>query len=140
MISVSRECGFCGKYAKAEVLEGHSPICPHCQKTWPCVSVRFAFDTCPFCQCRQFYVQKDFNQALGCLIMAFGIILVPLTYGISLPVFALVDWILYRKVPTIVVCYRCAGEFRGFSVSENLKSFMHHIGEKYEKERESKKG
>jgi len=136
MISVGRECEFCGQYARVEILPGTPPACPVCQKTWPAVHSDFLFESCPFCKCRQFYVQKDFNQAAGCLIMLFGIILVPLTYGISLPVFALVDWFLFRRVPTIAVCYRCGCEFRGFTIPKGFKNFMHHIGEKYEREQE----
>lgn len=78
---------------------------------------------------------KDFNQALGCLIMAGGIVLVPFTYGLSLPVFALLDWVLFRRVASFVVCYRCATEFRGFVVPKHFKPFLHHIGLKYDKYR-----
>lgn len=71
--------------------------------------------------------------------MLLGILLVPVTYGISLPVFALIDWALYKKVSALAVCYRCGGEFRGFSIPGHFKGFMHHIGEKYEREQESGK-
>ena len=92
------------------------------------------FETCPYCLCHQFYTQKDFNRLLGCVVVMVGIILVPKTYGLSLPVVALMDWFLYRKVPTMVICYRCGTEYRGFSVPTRFKSFIHAIGEKYERE------
>ncbi len=69
------------------------------------------------------------------MVMGVGIVLVPVTYGLSLPVFALIDWIIYKKVPKLVACYRCGAEFRGFKVPEGLKAFMHHIGLKYDKYR-----
>jgi len=65
--------------------------------------------------------------------MIIGIALVPATYGLSLPVFALMDWLLHRKVPTLINCYKCGSEFRGFNNSKNFKPFMHHIGIKYDK-------
>ena len=67
--------------------------------------------------------------------MLAGIILVPWTYGLSLPFFALIDWVLHKRVPTLVNCYKCGTEFRGFPVLKHFKAFMHHIGLKYDKYR-----
>ena len=67
--------------------------------------------------------------------MGIGIVLVPKTYGLSLPVFAFIDWLIYKFVPTIVACYRCGSEFRGFETPKQFKPFMHHIGLKYDKYR-----
>lgn len=67
--------------------------------------------------------------------MSVGIGLVPWTYGLSLPIFALIDWLFYRKVPMMAHCYRCGAEFRNFSYPKRLKQFMHHIGLKYDKYR-----
>ena len=93
------------------------------------------FDSCPICECRQFYLIKDFDRLIGCTVMIVGILLVPLTYGLSLPFFALIDWILYKKVPSIIVCYRCGCEFKGFKIAiQRFKPFMHHIGLKYDKD------
>jgi hypothetical protein len=91
------------------------------------------FESCPVCRCRQFYVQKDFNRAAGCLIMVVGILLVPMTYGLSLVVFAAVDAMLYRCVPAMAICYRCRTEYRNFPIPQRLKPFLHHIAMKYEK-------
>ena len=111
-------------------------FCPKCRKSWGRIdSFEKIFDACPVCQCRQFYTSKDFNQALGCLIMAIGIIFVPWTYGLSLPVFALIDWLLHKRVPSIINCYRCGTEFRDIPCSKPFKLFMHHIGLKYDKYR-----
>ena len=140
MSSVFFECG-CGQSVTANILE-EKITCPSCGKSWPASTENPFFEICPLCDCRQFYTQKDFNRALGCLVMLAGIILVPATYGLSLPFFAFFDWLLYRRVPTMIVCYKCGAEFRGFSLPAHLKEFLHPIGEKYErkKEKESKKG
>ncbi len=136
MMTLSRFCPNCKKYGILEIKDHVDLICPSCQQQWGKVEKAEAlFDRCPICTCRQFYTDKDFNQALGFVIMGVGIVLVPWTYGLSLPVFALADWFIYRSVPRLVACYRCGSEYRGFSIPDRLKSFMHHIGLKYDKYR-----
>jgi hypothetical protein len=136
MASISRFCPNCKKYSRLEVSNHQSLICSHCQNLWGEINeVSAVFERCPICTCRQFYIDKDFNQVIGFIIMGVGILLVPKTYGLSLPFFALIDWLIYRKVSKLVACYRCGSEFRGFSIPPQLKPFMHHIGLKYDKYR-----
>jgi hypothetical protein len=136
MPTISRECPQCKKYAQIELNQALQ--CPHCQFLWARVeSVDKIFESCPLCACRQFYLDKDFNQVLGCFIMLGAIALVPFTYGISLAVFALIDFFLRKKIKSMVVCYRCGAEFRGFTPPPHLKGFMHHIGLKYDKTRDA---
>ena len=139
MPSIARACSHCKRYSSLEVSQPFLNLsCPFCSQSWGTITgLAEIFDACPICQCKQFYTQKDFNQVLGCLVMAIGITLVPWTYGLSLPVFAGVDWLLYERVPTIAVCYRCDTEFRGFPLPKRLKLFMHHIGMKYDKMRDN---
>lgn len=136
MGSITWKCPSCKKYSEIEIIPTGDIICRECgHKAGQFSSATFAFEACPICTANQFYVSKDFNQALGCLIMLTGIVLVPKTHGLSLPVMALLDWLLYRKVPSMGVCYRCDAEFRGLSLPKRLKPFMHHVGEKYDKYR-----
>ena len=133
--TLARHCPQCKKYGSVEVKTGEF-ICPHCSNSWGTVEdVNKVFESCPACQCRQFYLSKDFNQFVGCSIMLVGIVLVPWTYGLSLPVFALIDWGLHKRVSSIVNCYKCGTEFRGFEIPSRFKPFMHHIGLKYDKYR-----
>ena len=134
MYTISRECDSCKKFFQIPVSENQPIVCPQCCKEWGKVeSIAKVFEGCPVCGGRQFYLQKDFNQALGCLIMLIGIALVPWTFALSLPIFALFDWFLHKRVPTIVICYKCLSEFRGFQILPHFKPFLHHIGEKYDK-------
>ena len=136
--SISRECMKCKQYSRIEISSDQEILCPHCHEKWGEVDkLETIFEHCPLCACRQFYTDKDFNQAIGCLIMFIGIILVPFTYGISLPVFALIDFLLRKKIKSMIVCYRCGAEFRGFETPAHLKGFMHHIGLKYDKTRDA---
>ena len=77
---------------------------------------------------------KDFNKALGLAIMFVGVCLAPSTYCLSLPVLSFFDWLLYRRVPNMVVCYDCRSEFRGFEVPADMEGFKHFLAEKFEKE------
>ncbi len=68
--------------------------------------------SCGVCGCEHLYRQRDFNRAWGCGLVALGAALVPWTYGLSLVVLALVDLILYYRLPESVVCYRCDTVYR----------------------------
>ncbi len=111
--------------------------CPGCGKSMGEIKNKEdIFDYCPICDCRQFYLTKDFNQYLGYGIVVLACILVPVTYGLSLPVLALIDWLLYKRAKNVVNCYRCGCEFHNIDYShKNFKPFMHHIGLKYDKYR-----
>jgi len=131
--TITYRCSQCKKSCEMEAREG-SFSCPHCAKPGGKVdSLDNLLDQCAICQCRQFYLSKDFNQVLGLLILAVGIVLVPKTYGLSLPLFALVDWVLYKRVPTIVNCYQCGAIFRGLVTPMHLKPFSHPTGLRYDK-------
>ncbi|MEE9167989.1 MAG: hypothetical protein V3U24_11095 [Candidatus Neomarinimicrobiota bacterium] len=134
MPSVSKECGVCGEYYR-QVVEGETEIiCPHCRNEKAEISgVSWNLTRCPFCDCRQFYRRKDFNQAMGCFIIIVGAVLVPFTYGISLALLVFVDWLIYRNVSDLGVCYRCGSEFREFGLlPDTVSSFDHHTAELYE--------
>jgi hypothetical protein len=136
MSTISRFCPSCKKYARILIQDQFDVCCPHCQDQWGKIEKTDAvLERCPVCTCRQFYIDKDFNQIVGFAIMGVGIVLVPFTFCLSLPVFALIDWLIYKKVPRLVACYRCGSEFRGLSIPPQLKPFMHHIGLKYDKYR-----
>lgn len=136
-VTLARHCPQCKHYAVIELHDQAVLNCPHCATEWGRVETLNAiFEYCPVCRGRQFYTSKDFNQFVGCLIMLVGIILVPFTYGLSLPFFALIDWLLFRRVAALINCYKCAGEFRGFKEElKRFKPFIHHIGLKYDKYR-----
>lgn len=137
---IARHCLHCHSYAEIPISASKSIHCPYCEKSWgEGISEDKIFDRCCVCQSRQFYTAKNFNQLLGCLIMLIGIILVPWTYGLSLPLFALLDFFLHKRVPTIVICYKCGTSFHNYPIPSHLKPFMHHIGLKYDKFRDQYK-
>lgn len=135
-VTITVDCPSCRKSMTLPLKEGEILRCPECNaQAGQIPALENIFSSCPVCQCRQFYIQKDFNRGLGCLIVLIGILLVPLTYGLSLPLFAGIDWLIYRRYPAMVICYKCAAEYRGLPAPKGLKSFLHHIGLKYDKYR-----
>ena len=133
--TISWDCPSCQKPAVVEPRTG-ALICPHCQEDCGRVDDAEHFpESCPRCSCTQFYLVKDFNQAYGCVMMLIAIVLVPKTYGLSLPAMWLLDVMLFRRVPSAGICYRCGAEFRGFPIPEHIKPFIHHIGVKYDRKR-----
>lgn len=90
-------------------------------------------DVCAACQGRQLYVQRDFNQRAGLLIVVIGAALAPFTpYYSSLIAAALVDAALYAVLPEITVCYRCHAHYRGFRRNPRHAAFDLHLAEQYD--------
>jgi hypothetical protein len=94
------------------------------------------FRQCAVCSSARLYRQRDFNRFLGIVVVVVGAVLVPFTYGISLPVVFLIDLILYRRVAEMAVCYLCRAEYRGIEVPKRVLPFRHHLAAGYEKRRE----
>lgn len=93
---------------------------------------RRVVDRCPACSGEQFYVQRDFNQKAGLLIVIVGAALAPFTpYYASLFAAAAIDAILYVWLPEIAVCYRCQAHFRGFTRNPKHEAFDLHLAEQY---------
>ncbi|MFQ5768083.1 MAG: hypothetical protein ACE5ID_08895 [Acidobacteriota bacterium] len=90
-----------------------------------------AVDQCLLCGERHLYRQRDFNQRTGCLILGAGavagLILAGL-YGILwlwgvLLAMAVLDALLYRLVPDVVICYRCKAHHREMKDNPKIKPF-----------------
>jgi predicted RNA-binding Zn-ribbon protein involved in translation (DUF1610 family) len=115
---VRTQCRSCGLPFPAVLSPETAELaCPGCGTVRSVICERegwteTAVEVCPLCGCRHLYRQRDFNRALGCLLVVAGAALVPWTFGLSLPVFGLVDIWLYRRLKDAVVCYRCDTVYR----------------------------
>lgn len=96
-------------------------------------------ERCAFCGNRAFFVQKDFDQRLGCLLMAISL-------GLALfagwkfgwiwftPVLlasVVVDWIVARRIGAVTICYRCDAEYRDLPLNPRHRSYDPHVAERY---------
>jgi hypothetical protein len=89
-------------------------------------------DSCRSCGAKDLYFQKDFPRKIAIPIVLIGIVTVPWTYGLSLIAVALIDFVLYRLVPWMTVCYKCRAEYHGFNKNPSHKEFDRHIDELYQ--------
>jgi hypothetical protein len=94
------------------------PECPGCRRPFPALrpaaDPRSPLEACSVCGGPAFYLQKDFNQRIGCLIFLAGAALAPWTHYLSLVAGSLLDGILYLTLPNAGVCYTCRSVFRGY--------------------------
>jgi hypothetical protein len=94
---------------------------------------------CAFCGNRAFFLQKDFDQRLGCLFMAVSLGLALFAgwkYGWIwfTPVLlatVVVDWIVAARVRPVTICYRCDAEYRDVPINPRHRGYDPHIAERY---------
>jgi len=94
---------------------------------------------CAFCGGHAFFLQKDFDQRLGCLVMAVSLA-VALFVGWRagwiwftpvLLVSVVVDWIVAAKIKPVTICYRCDAEYRDVPVHPRHEGYDPHVAERY---------
>jgi hypothetical protein len=96
-------------------------------------------ERCAFCGNRAFFLQKDFDQRLGCLLMGISLA-IALYVGWQFgwiwftPVLlasVVVDWIVAARIRPVTICYRCDAEYRDLPVHPRHKGWDPHVGERY---------
>ncbi|HXH38267.1 MAG TPA: hypothetical protein VNN08_06540 [Thermoanaerobaculia bacterium] len=103
---VSRPCDFCGAANGVAAPEADAII-----------------DRCGSCGHEELYFQKDFNRKTGIALVVIGSIFVPWTYGLSLLGVTILDYIVWRIVKDVIVCYDCQAVHRGYPPNPALKPF-----------------
>ena len=96
-------------------------------------------DRCSRCESTALFSQKDFDQRLGCALLALGAALAlavsRLFGGIwfvpALLVFAAVDLVLARRIGSVVICYRCDTEYREVPDAASHKPYDPHVAERF---------
>ncbi len=117
-MKIRTQCRACGYPFRSEIAPGAAALaCPQCGETRPVAAEGWSarpprVAACPLCGCEHLYRQREFNRALGCLLVAVGAAFVPWTYGLSLVALSLVDLWLYYRLSDSVVCYRCDTVYR----------------------------
>ena len=120
-----------------------SHACAKCgrayQVAWDGAPAREGVELCGFCGNRAFFLQKDFDQRLGCVIMAASLgaaLLVGWRLGWIwfTPVLlstVLIDWIVAARIHPVTICYRCDAEYRGVPIHPGHKPYDPHVAERY---------
>jgi hypothetical protein len=94
---------------------------------------------CAFCRSRAFFLQKDFDQRLGCLFMGLSLAAALLVgwklgwfwFTPALLASVVVDWIVAARIKPVTICYRCDAEYRGMAVNASHRGYDPHIAERY---------
>ncbi len=90
---------------------------------------------CVICNHPFFYGEKDFPKFLRFMFLGLGIGFSFFTYGLSLLACGILDWILYKTLPMVRVCYQCQSEYRGFPPKGNFEEFDPYKGVAYDAKR-----
>jgi hypothetical protein len=96
-------------------------------------------DVCSRCSSSALFVQKDFDQRLGCAILAAGaVVALALSWrfgGIwfvpALLVVAAADVVLARRVKPVVICYQCDTEYREVPDLSASRAYDPHVAERF---------
>jgi hypothetical protein len=98
---------------------------------------------CAICGNHELYRKKDFPQRLGLAILALACLasvepyrryMIWLVWTILLGSLAF-DYLLYRLVGDVVVCYRCLAQYRGVPANANFAPYELGIAERYRQEK-----
>jgi len=80
-------------------------------------------DRCAACAHEELFFQKDFNRRTGIALVVLGSIFVPWTYGLSLLGVTILDYVVWRIVKDVIVCYDCQAVHRGYPPNPAIKPF-----------------
>lgn len=142
-------CPSCGSVNRIAQVESTSTAsCQNCGQRHELYHEAFddnGLHACAWCATEDIYLQKDFPQALGLLIVIVGFAISTVFWYYEMPLWtyfvlmasALVDMLLYYRVPNVSICYRCLSQFRGDG-SNPFGRFRHFdlaVGERYRQER-----
>ncbi|MBI4229747.1 MAG: hypothetical protein HY608_02815 [Planctomycetes bacterium] len=124
LVGRCRRCDAMVRLSPASVPE--EVPCPACASplavAWPSDAGRSGIEACVLCGFRRFFSQRDFNRGAGlwlvvAAILASAVLFAkgpPLAWLSVLGAFAVVDGLLLRLLPEVVVCYVCQSVYRGF--------------------------
>ncbi len=142
-------CKPCGAVDRvADPQPGQTLVCPACgdERVVP-VTVFDAegLRACLYCGTADLYIQKDFPQRLGMAIVIVGFAISTVTWYYERPLAtyaillasALLDMVLYYRVPDVTICYRCLAQHRGIGTNpgRRFRYFDLAVGERYRQER-----
>jgi hypothetical protein len=119
--SVHFLCTHCEKRLARETGEP-ARACEHCGAENG-VTAPPHIEQCAACGHTELYFQKDFNRRTGVALVVVGAIFVPWTWGLSLLGVTVLDYVVWRVVKDVVVCYQCQAVHRGYAIPTFVKPF-----------------
>lgn len=143
MMEVTLTCPECGsgihvlptkeaKLAKCEVCNHEEPV------NFDDDHIKGELVHCPSCHRKDFYSQKDFNRKLGVMLFALAAILsiwiflspyAPYAVAPFLVLY-LFDFILFKILKPVAICYKCDTIFRKVSNIDKIRGFDHEMNDR----------
>jgi len=116
-------CRECGK--AVELDPGDAGPCPRCGASNTLATHEGErLEGCLACGCSELYRHRDFNQKLGLVLLALGVIAWWLLKSFWPMVAAAgVDLSLFLLLPDVAICYRCKAHHRGLPGIRELPPF-----------------
>ena len=144
-MEITFRCPHCKSELSFDDLSKESSPCPMCQKEIPLkitgkMRDENIVDQCAICGLDKLYEQKDFNRTFGfALFLVAAVICVVLVwkhqvvlgYGVLVAA-AVIDYVLYRYLSNVVICYRCQSQYRKYSSKTEIPEFELGLLEKYD--------
>ncbi len=136
-------CPDCLTWREHAAADAGDFACAKCGKTY---TARFdgvlsseGVEQCAFCRDHAFFLQKDFDQRLGCLVMGVALaaaLFIGWKFGWIwfTPVLlatVVVDWIVAAKIRPVTICYRCDAEYRDMPVHPRHRGHDPHVAERF---------
>jgi hypothetical protein len=116
-------CGKCERRLAREAGDPAAP-CEHCGEPSDVIAPPHGLIArCGACDHDQLYFNKDFNRTTGVALVVLGSVFVPWTYGLSLLGVTILDYIVWRMVKDVIVCYQCQAVHRGYPPNPDIKPF-----------------
>jgi uncharacterized protein (DUF983 family) len=142
---ISFRCPHCSSELSFDDLSQKESPCPRCGKVIPLsITERMrsdgVVDQCVICGLERLYTQKDFNRTLGASIFVGAAIVSLILYGYNhvvaaflvLGAAAAVDYLLYKALAEVTICYRCHTQYRGVKPNPENGEFELGLAEKYD--------
>lgn len=141
MMNVQFTCKECGSGIDVyPSLDAKKIICDVCKNEQ---SVDFGqsevdgvLKTCPACNRKDFYSQKDFSRKIGVTLFVLAALISswmlwlgmgPQWYLSTFIVLYLMDFILFRRLNQIAICYKCETIFRNVKNINEIPGFSHEM-------------
>jgi hypothetical protein len=143
-VKIRHYCPECMARTDLPDLAAREACCTGCRAGWaftPSGSLGdgAAVERCAFCGNRAFFIQRDFDQRIGCVIMAASVALalfIGWKFGwiYFTPVLlatVLIDWVLAFRIKAVTICYRCDAEYREATVNPRHRNYDPHVAERF---------
>lgn len=141
MMTVQFTCKNCGSgihvYPALDAKKIQCDICKHEQDVnFNQSEVDGVLKHCPLCNRQDFYSQKDFSRKVGVALFVLAAListwmlwvgLGPQWYLSTFIVLYLMDFILFRRLNLVAICYKCETIFRGVKNIDQIPGFNHEM-------------